>query len=50
MLPQDALPMAITCLSTVWKYLHLWTTDAPPEQARITDFAFSSTIPETLLT
>ncbi len=41
MLPQDALPAAITCLSTIWKYLHLWTTEPPPHEARVTDFAFS---------
>jgi len=50
LLPCDALSGAITCLSTVWKYLHLWTTDGPPDHAAISDFAFSSAIPETLLT
>lgn len=43
LLPHDTLSDVITCLSSVWKYLHLWTADAPSDPAVVTDFAFAAT-------
>ena len=48
LLPHDLLSGVITCLSSVWKYLHLWTADAPLDPAVVTDFAFSATLSETI--
>lgn len=41
LLPEDALPGVLTCLASVWKYLHLWTAETLPNPTEVTDFAFS---------
>ena len=48
LLPQDALPMAITCLASVWKYIHIWTVGEPHDEVQVTGFAFSAEIHENL--
>lgn len=44
LVPEAALPTAATCLSTIWKYVHIWTFDERAEQASVSKFSFSSTI------
>jgi hypothetical protein len=44
MIPEAALPMAATCLASVWKYLHIWTFDEDAERASVSAFSFSSTV------
>ena len=43
-LPEAALPSTLTCLSSVWKYLDIWTVDDKGDQVRITAFSFSASI------
>lgn len=42
-LPETALSPALTCLSSVWKYLDIWTLDEGP-QTGVTAFSFSAAI------
>ncbi len=44
LMPQDALPGAMTCLASVWRFIDLWTGGDPSERASITDFAFGRTV------
>jgi hypothetical protein len=48
--PETALPFTATCLSTIWKYLHLSTFDERDGQASVSSFSFSSSIHKTLKT
>ena len=48
LLPQDALPMAITCLASVWRYIDIWTVGEPEDEVQVTGFAFSAEIHENL--
>lgn len=48
LLPDDALSGVITCLASVWKYLHLWTADAADDRTAVTDFAFSASISDSV--
>jgi hypothetical protein len=43
-LPESALAPALTCLTSIWKYLDLWTADYGNEQASITSFCFSACV------
>ena len=44
LLPESALPQALTCLSSVWRYLDIWTAEAEGDEAPITAFSFSASI------
>lgn len=44
LLPEAALPLAATCLGTVWKFLHFWTFDEREDGASISEFTFSTDI------
>lgn len=46
MIPQDAVPTMATCLSSVWKYLHIWVFDMDEHEASVRDYSFSATISE----
>ena len=48
LLPQDSLAATLTCLASVWKYLHIWTVDDPLDRASITNFCFSRDIHKNL--
>jgi hypothetical protein len=48
LLPQDALPMAITCLASIWKYIHIWTVGEHNDEVQVTGFAFSADVHENL--
>lgn len=48
LLPQDALPMAISCLASVWRYIDIWTAREPDDEVQVTGFAFSAEIHENL--
>lgn len=41
LLPESAIPSVATCLSSVWKYIHLWTFDDDGKQASIRSYSFS---------
>jgi hypothetical protein len=43
-LPADALPPAITCLSSVWRYLDIWIDKYEGDEASVTAFSFSANI------
>jgi hypothetical protein len=45
----SALDSAVTCLSSVWKYLDIWTVGDPKDQGRITAFSFSASIHPNLI-
>lgn len=47
-LPEDSIPMVMTCLASVWKYIHIWTK-SEDDEVLITDISFSSEIHENLL-
>lgn len=40
-MPEDALPMALTALASVWKFLHIWTEGDVASRATVTGFTFS---------
>ncbi len=44
LVPEAALPFAATSLSSVWKYIHVWTFDEEDDKASISAFSFSSTV------
>ncbi|OHB30655.1 MAG: hypothetical protein A2790_23420 [Phenylobacterium sp. RIFCSPHIGHO2_01_FULL_69_31] len=48
-LPESALGPAVTCLSSVWKYLDIWTVDDPKDRASVTAFSFSASIHPNLI-
>jgi hypothetical protein len=48
LVPEAALPLAATCLGSVWKYLHIWTFDEEDNRASVSAFSFSSIIHENL--
>ncbi|HEX4708843.1 hypothetical protein [Phenylobacterium sp.] len=48
LLPQEALPMTVTCLASIWKYIHIWTIGDPKDEAQITNFSFSATLHKNL--
>lgn len=43
-LPESALGPAVTCLSSSWKYLDIWTVDDPKNRGSVTAFSFSTSI------
>jgi hypothetical protein len=43
-LPEAALSPAITCLSSVWRYLDIWIADCHGDEASIMAFSFSASI------
>ena len=43
-LPEEALPSAITCLSSVWRYLDIWIGEYEGDEAAVTAFSFSASI------
>jgi len=43
-LPEQALSPAITCLSSVWRYLDIWIDEYQGDEAAVTAFSFSATI------
>lgn len=50
MLPEDALTATVVCLSSVWKHIHIWTSDADEEEASVRDYSFSATVSEKIST
>lgn len=47
-LPEDALLVALTCLASPWRYIHIWTPEIAGDEKPITDFSFSRAIPSRL--
>jgi len=43
-LPDEALPPAITCLGSVWRYLDIWIDKYRGDEATVTAFSFSARI------
>ena len=41
LLPLDALPGVLTCLSSVWKFLDIWIAEPPSAEVAVTRFAFA---------
>lgn len=48
-LPESALGPAVTCLSTIWKYLDIWTVGDPKDRGGVTAFSFSASIHPNLI-
>ena len=48
LVPEDALSVIATCLSSTWRYVHIWTFDGDAERASISAYSFSSTVQEEL--
>lgn len=46
--PEAAMSAIATCLSTSWKYLHVWTFDERDGRAGVSAFSFSSSIHKNL--
>ena len=46
--PEAAMSAIATCLSTCWKYLHVWTFDERDDRAGVSAFSFSSSIHKNL--
>lgn len=46
--PEAALSTVATCLSAVWKYVHIWTFDERDDQASVSAFSFSSSVHKNL--
>ncbi len=44
LVPETAQPFAATSLSSVWKYIHIWTFDEEDDKASISAFSFSATV------
>lgn len=44
LLPESALAPALTCLSSVWKYLDIWAADDDGAEASVTAFSFCASI------
>ncbi|ODT64452.1 MAG: hypothetical protein ABS77_00585 [Phenylobacterium sp. SCN 69-14] len=47
-LPQSALENVITCLGSIWRYVHIWTEGDDTAPASVTDFSFSREVPRNL--
>jgi hypothetical protein len=47
-IPQDALAMAVNCLGSAWRYIHIWTRDRDKDTAAVSAFSFTRTIHENL--
>jgi hypothetical protein len=43
-LPESGLSPAISCLSSIWKYLDIWTVDDDDDEAPVAAFSFSASI------
>jgi len=50
LIPEATLPIAATCLSSIWKYIHIWTFDEDAEQASVSAFGFDAKIHRNLAT
>ena len=48
LIPEDALTTTVVCLSSVWKYLHIWTFDPDEEEASVRAYSFSADVAEKL--
>jgi hypothetical protein len=48
LIPEVTVPLAATCLSSIWKYVHIWTFDADAEEASVSGFSFDTTIHKNL--
>ena len=48
-LPEEALAPALTCLSSVWKFVDIWTAEKQGEPAKVTAFCFSASIHPNLI-
>jgi len=48
-LPEEALPPALTCLSSVWKFVDIWTAEKQGDAAKVTAFCFSASIHPNLI-
>jgi hypothetical protein len=48
-LPESALGPAVTCLSSVWKYLDIWAVGDPKDRGSVTAFSFSASIHPNLI-
>jgi hypothetical protein len=46
LVPEDALPTVATCLSSVWRYIHVWTFDEEAERASVSAYSFASAVHE----
>ena len=47
-LPQSALENAITCLGSIWRYVHIWIDRDNTDPSSITDFSFSREVHKNL--
>ena len=48
--PEDALAPFVSCLSSVWRYIHIWVDGDPHERAAVRDFSLSRELHSNLLT
>jgi len=48
LIPEATLPVAATCLSSIWKYIHIWTFDEDAEEASVSGFGFDTKIHKNL--
>lgn len=42
LVPETTLPLAATCLSSVWRYIHIWTFDEDSKEASVSAFGFGA--------
>lgn len=48
LIPESAVTPIASCLSSVWKYLHIWTFDEDPKGASVSAFSFSRDVHKNL--
>lgn len=48
LIPESTLALAATGLSSIWKYVHIWTFDEDTEEASVSSFSFGTTIHKNL--
>lgn len=48
LIPEATIPLAATCLSSIWRYVHIWTFDADVEEASVSGFSFDTKIHKNL--
>jgi hypothetical protein len=48
LIPEATVPLAATCLSSIWRYVHIWTFDADADEASVSGFSFGTKIHKNL--
>lgn len=48
LIPESTIPTVATCLSSTWKYVHIWPGEEDDDGARVRAFSFSNAIHENL--